>query len=195
MRFENVKKNPSSYQILCKKMNPIDNLINKQADATKQAKELFSNSDKPQIDIQAEIQKLKDEWKKLESDIALSAWRVEKIKTSNENLQISSSLRIQLKRMWVIVPDNMLHKELFNFAKQTLYEQLDKELNRIDAWKAQAIEKVLRDTKGELEWLKTGTLISISNLLHQNKNDGQSISVDNKIKIPQLILIDYYKTT
>lgn len=176
-------------------MNPIDNLINKQADATKQAKELLSNSDKPQIDIQAEIQKLKDESKKLESDIALSAWRVEKIKTSNENLQISSSLRIQLERMWVKVPDVMQQNNLFEFIKKTLYEQLDAELNRIDKWKAQAIEKVLRDTRTELEWLKTWTLISILNLLHQNKNDGQSISVDNKIRIPQLILVDYYKTT
>ncbi len=176
-------------------MNPIDNLINKQADATKQAKELLSDSGKPQIDMQAEIQKLKDESKKLESDIALSASRVEKIKTSNENLQISSSLRIQLERMWVKVPDVMQQNNLFEFIKKTLYEQLDAELNRIDKWKAQAIEKVLRDTRTELEWLKTWTLISILNLLHQNKNDGQSISVDNKIRIPQLILVDYYKTT
>lgn len=175
-------------------MNPIDNLINKQADATIEAKKMLSNSDKPQIDIQAEIQKLKDESKKLESDIALSASRVEKIKTSNENLQISSSLRIQLERMWVKVPDVMQQNNLFEFIKKTLYEQLDAELNRIDKWKAQAIEKVLRDTRTELEWLKTWTLISILNLLHQNKNDGQSISVDNKIKIPQLILVDYYKT-
>ncbi len=176
-------------------VTPLEQLKNSQADATKEAKESLSNSGKPKIDIQAEIQKLKDEWKKLESDIALSAWRVEKIKTSNGYLQISSSLRIQLERMGIKVPNELLHKDLFDFAKKTLYEQLDKELNRIDNWKAQAIEEVLRDTRGELEWFKTGTLISISNLLHQNKNDGQSISIDNKIKIPQLILTDYYKTT
>lgn len=146
-------------------------------------------AEKKQLSTKEMIESIKDQWRTIESHILASSGRIENMymgQNSNEEMQISTTLRMQLERMWVKVPEvtSIYAKDLFELIKDTLEEQLASEIREIDGEKQAAIETVLLETRNELTSLKTGTLISVLNLLHQNKNSGYSITPNNRIIVP-----------
>lgn len=157
-----------------------------------------NGKNKEQLSGRELIESIKDQWSKIESDILAGEKRVSRLflkdDNPNQKIEISTTLKIQLERMWVKVPDNFINTAqwLFDLVQKTLKDQLASEIKEIDREKQQAIESVLLQTHVELKSLKTGTLIAVLNLLHENKDDACRIGVDNKIHLP---LINTLPTT